>query len=615
MREESARRLWFLSTPSVEQRDDSLREEIGMNADDCHEDACDDYDYDHHQDEDEDYDHHDAIPSHGFVGKKLKMMTPKGPYQSQSATTLTTPMTVAVTPMTPSPIHSPFHEYDHDHYLFESVSVSPNPGIAPTTAPTPRNSYHGNSNGNALSDLQQGYLADSKLFSPEAQVQSRALFRDAITPDFSRSLHDGVSVDVDVDVHESSVVVPPSTIQKSRRRASRLSQSLLLDAPMMPMATPFGMSERRRTSNTKGRVSPNNTSPENSLHCSPDTSPRTAAAHQRSTSRTSFLRSSSSITNLVDTEKRYSTIPIRPTRRNFLAWTLGLVALSSVCMVLMVSWSLLEKSSSEPPMYHPSVRPDLRYSDAGLRGKMVQIAGQHKDPHNNNNNNKKKQQQKVAEHSSLLTSTTTTTKTDKHKKEAPKQPPPPPHETHKATAPKAVADRTPSQTILHVVHMPPKISTPPNRKFDNQDPSMYVRGGKPKSKTKFSRRVVSLDESFGQTLPHHRRIKPYPADFTDNTQLYSILSSSDERLNKMEQREPYSNGECVPMQDWQTNFYPVCNGIHEIGMESTLGEPNGEDVHLFGTKGYWRNAWRLDLLGGSNSKANDRDTVVLKTLK
>jgi hypothetical protein len=540
----------FLSTPSVEQRDDSLREEI-MNADD---------DDDHHAEDD-----HDAIPSNGFFGMKL---TPKSAYRA-----VTTPMTAAVTPMTPSPIQSP--SSDHDHYLLESVS--PDPGTAPTTAPGPPNSYLVN---HALSDLQQGYVVNSTLLPPEVQVKCRALFRDAMTPDSSRPLH---------DVVQSSMV--PSTIQKSCRRGSRLSQSLLIDAPMMPAATPFGISERRRSSNTRDRVSPTNTSPDNSLHCSPDTSPRT---HQRFNSKTfSRSRSPSCILNHADTEKRNT---IRP-RRNLLVWMLGLVALSSAATVLMMSWSLVE-SSPEHSMYHHPVRPDLRYSDAGLRGKMVQAAGQNKDP---------KKKTKAAETSSHSTTTTTTTKAKNHKREAPKQ-----HTKAAPVAPYVVVDMTASRT-LHVVHIPPKISIP-KRKFDNQDPSMYARGGNSKSKAKFSRRVVSFDKSFGQTLPHHRSIRQYPADFTDNTQLYSILSSSDERLSKMELREPYSNGECVPMQDWQTTFYPVCNGIHEIGMESTLGEPNGDDVHLFGTKGYWRNAWRLDLLGG-NSKVEDRDTVVLKTLK
>jgi hypothetical protein len=336
----------------------------------------------------------------------------------------------------------------------------------------------------------------------------------------------------------------------------------------------------------------------------------------------------------------------------------------------MTSWSLNETSTSSIQNQHPQhpllvlrrqkgLRPDLRYSDAGLRGKMVQTAGQQQQQQQQqqlNKDNNPKRKTKAAQKNSHVS----TAITNKHKKEAPKQ-----HQQHKpktaaAVAPHAVVvgvdatsrtQSSPSQTTTarYVVHMPPKITSMPQQGyFENQDPTMYDRRGthKPKSSSSSSSngsrpRIVSLDESsFGQTttttLPavaaaapsshhhgHHRTIKQYPADFSDNTQLYSILSSSDERLTKMEQRQPYSNGECIPMQDWQTTFYPVCNDIHEIGMTSTLVSGNGgksnhngndDDIHLFGTKGYWRNAWRLDLLGGNN-KVEDRDTAVLKTLK
>lgn len=123
-----------------------------------------------------------------------------------------------------------------------------------------------------------------------------------------------------------------------------------------------------------------------------------------------------------------------------------------------------------------------------------------------------------------------------------------------------------------------------------------------------SRRVVALDPTNTEVAPP-RSIKLYPADFTDNTQLYSILDSSDERLGHMELREPYTQGECVPMQDWQTTFHPSCNGMHEIAIES-MGEDNGNNVQLFGTKGFWRYAWKLDV-----QNVHEQDTMVLKTLK
>lgn len=124
----------------------------------------------------------------------------------------------------------------------------------------------------------------------------------------------------------------------------------------------------------------------------------------------------------------------------------------------------------------------------------------------------------------------------------------------------------------------------------------------------FSPRVMS----FGSTS-HHKHVEVFPAEFTDNTQYYGLYDSDDERLNQMEVREPYANDECVPMQDWQVTYHPSCNGMHETALEN-MGLHAENDAHLFGTKGYWRNAWRLDLLGGHHH-LEDREKIVLKTLK
>jgi hypothetical protein len=127
------------------------------------------------------------------------------------------------------------------------------------------------------------------------------------------------------------------------------------------------------------------------------------------------------------------------------------------------------------------------------------------------------------------------------------------------------------------------------------------------------RRVVGMEWEVDMTRPS-RSLELYPAKFTDNTQYYSILDSNDERVSKtMERRrQPYAQGECVPMQEWQTTFHPSCNGMHELDMS---GSNNPEDdIRLFGMKGFWRNAWRYDSIGG-HQRREDRDTVVLKTLK
>lgn len=115
-----------------------------------------------------------------------------------------------------------------------------------------------------------------------------------------------------------------------------------------------------------------------------------------------------------------------------------------------------------------------------------------------------------------------------------------------------------------------------------------------------------------------QEVELYPARFSDNTQLYSVLDSNDEALSSMEMRTPFHDGECAPMKEWQTTFHPTCNGIHEIDFIQQSQPDLAGDVHLFGTKGYWRNAWRVDF---SCKKLNEthtgscQDSVVMKTLK
>eukprot|EP00529_Nitzschia_sp_RCC80_P003494 CAMPEP_0113464448 /NCGR_PEP_ID=MMETSP0014_2-20120614/13207_1 /TAXON_ID=2857 /ORGANISM="Nitzschia sp." /LENGTH=1082 /DNA_ID=CAMNT_0000356531 /DNA_START=311 /DNA_END=3556 /DNA_ORIENTATION=- /assembly_acc=CAM_ASM_000159 len=139
-------------------------------------------------------------------------------------------------------------------------------------------------------------------------------------------------------------------------------------------------------------------------------------------------------------------------------------------------------------------------------------------------------------------------------------------------------------------------------------------------------RVFSFDPSASSSTSSlsgapPKKVKLYPSDFTDNTQLYGILPSDDERLSRMEIRAPYSDGECVPMQAWQTTYNPSCNGMHELGMDEIGDDNHGVDAKLFGTGGFWRYAWRLDVdlppksKEGEGVSSSSKDTVVLKTLK
>eukprot|EP00536_Pseudo-nitzschia_multiseries_P001573 jgi/Psemu1/234753/estExt_Genewise1.C_190226 len=201
---------------------------------------------------------------------------------------------------------------------------------------------------------------------------------------------------------------------------------------------------------------------------------------------------------------------------------------------------------------------------------------------------------------------------------------------------------------LKTIRMPPLISFDPGSKFDEVDPNLYhhtsvsVSSSSFSSKTEnagpaFLPRVVVLDPS---VQPITRSIEAYPADFTDNTQLYGVLPSDDERMNRMEMREPYSTEECVPMQDWQTAYQPSCNGMHELALQTLgastgrteettkaksklklkpklklkRGDVEGLDATLFGTKGFWRYAWKL-VIGHQDHRTAEVDTVVFKNLK
>jgi hypothetical protein len=132
------------------------------------------------------------------------------------------------------------------------------------------------------------------------------------------------------------------------------------------------------------------------------------------------------------------------------------------------------------------------------------------------------------------------------------------------------------------------------------------------------RRVAVLHDEWNlhSKIAQHRRrkLQLYPPDITDPTQLYPVLDSRDERAKTMERRPPLEDGECIPMSEWQTTYHPSCNQLHESLDVSAAGVPkeqSGAEFWLFGTKGYWRNAWKVKLSGPRQRT----DTMVLKTLK
>lgn len=102
-----------------------------------------------------------------------------------------------------------------------------------------------------------------------------------------------------------------------------------------------------------------------------------------------------------------------------------------------------------------------------------------------------------------------------------------------------------------------------------------------------------------------------PKVVTDPSRFYQYLDSNDEThdeiMKHMEMRPSNIIGDCVPMQDWQTSFYPTCNGFHEI----LISDDFSWSASIFGTKGFFRLAWKLEkLIPFPMAQA-----VVMKTLK
>eukprot|EP00573_Skeletonema_grethae_P002962 CAMPEP_0201687076 /NCGR_PEP_ID=MMETSP0578-20130828/1281_1 /ASSEMBLY_ACC=CAM_ASM_000663 /TAXON_ID=267565 /ORGANISM="Skeletonema grethea, Strain CCMP 1804" /LENGTH=594 /DNA_ID=CAMNT_0048171199 /DNA_START=94 /DNA_END=1878 /DNA_ORIENTATION=- len=69
--------------------------------------------------------------------------------------------------------------------------------------------------------------------------------------------------------------------------------------------------------------------------------------------------------------------------------------------------------------------------------------------------------------------------------------------------------------------------------------------------------------------------------------------------------------ECIPMADWQTTFKPSCNSVHEMDMPFLL---NKDAYSLVSEKGFWRNAWNIDMNVAENGMS-PMSNIVIKSLK
>ena len=343
----------------------------------------------------------------------------------------------------------------------------------------------------------------------------------------------------------------------------------------------------------------------------------------------------------------------------------GMVFLTNRAVIPSTGLYELEKEQFVPAVHN---RPDHNFSAAGLRGKMV--LGRMWD-----NSNASEKQPRSSDDSSGDSGSSSNSKvrsavkndvslkkyqrSGKHassstgNSEMPKQ-----YQSKKKM--KNTKVTVPSHRLQ--IHMPHSISNL-GPKFEEVDPNIYypssifqnhihinkvdnsltssssslsttIKLQQQQPKNVHYPRIVSLDPSVKRVT---RKIKVYPADFTDNTQLYGTLPSDDERLSRMEMKAPYSTGECVPMQEWQTIYHPSCNAMHELALQtigatksdhnlnnkdnnythlkkSHGGEIEGLSANLFGTGGFWRYAWKLDL-ENFDYQRRKMDTVVLKTLK
>lgn len=323
----------------------------------------------------------------------------------------------------------------------------------------------------------------------------------------------------------------------------------------MNIRPPLAAITRRRSSNRKTRGSP----------CTSDTSPDTSASGRMDGN---FTRQPS---------------PQRPMGPDsFKLNYLWFLQVTFACMLFISGAGIMFLTSSMASVEHyEPVRPDMPNSEAGLRGKMVSGHWDRpnpvplkKDKDHKSSHEKKKEKKKKT--------------TEKKKK------------TIEKKTPGAATKKSSHEKVIGI----PRVAMPPlfhkkEQQFEDQDLALYSKV------TTNKHRIVALDPSM--PLSHHRTLKLFPADVTDNTQLYPILDSSDERLRLMEIREPYTTEECVPMQDWQTTSHPSCNEMHQLPL-ADLGVDDDMDFLLVGTKGYWRHAWRVNF-------QDNADTVVLKTLK
>lgn len=127
-------------------------------------------------------------------------------------------------------------------------------------------------------------------------------------------------------------------------------------------------------------------------------------------------------------------------------------------------------------------------------------------------------------------------------------------------------------------------------------------------------RVVYLDDNAVEWSRHsqtssatlvYQLVPDRNISISDITRFYANGDSADFNMERRLWPKHEFDPHCVPMDDWQNTFHPVCNDMHASGIVDNLMD---QSLSLLSAKGYWRHAWRHD-----NNATNT--TTVWKTFK
>lgn len=130
--------------------------------------------------------------------------------------------------------------------------------------------------------------------------------------------------------------------------------------------------------------------------------------------------------------------------------------------------------------------------------------------------------------------------------------------------------------------------------------------------------TVSLDSGVVTNSFRGRGQGSYYADSDEelnaNVNGEENTSSQDAKVHSLTTTETAAwdpDQECIPMADWQTTFNPSCNSVHEMDMPYLL---NKDAYSLVSEKGFWRNAWNVDMKVAENGMS-PMSNIVIKSLK